>query len=146
VSASFKKNSLGAELGIKVSVKHPQTHIRKLMFNITANKLDTFPVFRLNIYTEDAKGYPGTNVLTQNIIIVPKEKTGYIEFDLEPYHIFVNDDVFIAIEWLKDLGDLKGLYFSTKLAGSSTYYRQASQDKWEKVNSIGIGINAEVAY
>ncbi len=146
VSAGFRNNSLGAEIGIKLSVKHPQTHIRKVMININANTLDALPVFRFNVYKVDDKGLPGENMLSQNIIIVPVEKTGYIEFDLTPYTIFVDQDVFISIEWIKDLGDAKGLYFSTKLVGNSTYYRQVSQDKWQKINSIGVGLHAEVAY
>jgi len=146
VSAGFKNNSLGAEIGVKLSVKHPQTHIRKVMININANTLDTFPLFRLNIYKKDKTGYPGDNILTQNIIITPKEKTGFIEFDLRPYTIFVDEDVFVCLEWIKDLGDAKGLYFSTKLVGSSTYYRQTSQDKWGKMSPVGVGLHTEVAY
>ena len=146
VSAGFKNNSLGAEIGVKLSVKHRETHIRKVMININTNTLDTFPVFRLNIYKEDAKGLPGENILTQNILIIPKEKTGFIEFDLTPYSIFVKEDVFVSIEWIKDLGDAKGLYFSTKLVGSATYFRQTSQDKWSKMSPIGVGLHAEVAY
>ncbi|PBQ32231.1 hypothetical protein CNR22_10755 [Sphingobacteriaceae bacterium] len=146
VSAGFKNNSLGAELGIKLSVKHPQTHIRKVMFNINTNTLDKLPIFRLNIYKVDKQGNPAENILTQNIIISPAEKTGYIAYDLNPYGIFVDDDVIISIEWIKDLGDAKGLYFSTKMLGSGTYYRQTSQAKWEKIASIGIGLHAEIAY
>lgn len=146
VSAGFKNNSLGAELGIRLNIKHPQTHLRKVMFNVNANSLDKLPIFRLNVYAVDKQGGLQENILKQNIIISPTEKTGYTEFDLTPYNIFVDDDVVIAIEWIKDLGDAKGLYFSTKLVGSGTYYRQTSQDKWQKIGAIGIGLHAEVAY
>lgn len=146
VSAGFKNNSLGAELGIKLHIKHPQTHLRKVMFNINSNSIDKVPIFRLNVYAVDKHGDLQQNILKQNIIISPAEKTGYVEFDLTPYNIFVSHDVVIAIEWIKDLGDAKGLYFSTKLAGSGTYYRQTSQDKWQKIGAIGIGLHSEVAY
>lgn len=144
--AGFKNNSLGAEFGVKLNIKHPQTHLLKLLFNINSNSINKIPVFRFNVYNLDKKGYPKDNVLTQNIIIEPKELTGFVEVDLRPYNIFVNEDVIIAIEWIKDLGDAKGLSFSTKLVGSGTYYRQTSQDKWEKINSIGVGLHAQVAY
>ncbi|MCE3258848.1 MAG: outer membrane protein with a CnaB-type/M14 peptidase domain [Bacteroidetes bacterium] len=145
VVAGFKKNNLGAELGVRLNIKHPQTHFRKFRVNIAKNSLDK-AMFRLNIYSVDDKGLPKENILKQNIIIEPKEKTGLIEVDLRPYNIFVDDDVFVSLEWIKDLGDATGLMFSTKLVGSATYFRQASQDKWEKIAPLGVGLHVEVAY
>jgi hypothetical protein len=145
VSGGFKDNSLGAEMGVRIAIKRKQTHLRKVMININMNTLDTLPVFRFNLYKE-ADGLPGENLLTQNIIIVPKEKTGYLEFDLRPYSLFVDENIFITLEWIKDLGDAKGLYFSTRLPGHATYFRQTSQAKWQKITGIGIGLHAEVAY
>ena len=69
-----------------------------------------------------------------------------ISLDLMPNNIFVDDDVFVSIEWIKDLGNVKGLNFSTKLIGSPTYARMTSQDKWEKLGTIGIGLHVEVGY
>ncbi len=146
VSGGFTKNNLGAEIAIKLNIKHPQTHIRKFMVNVNRNTLNKEPVFRLNVYNVDANGYPGENILTHNVILEPKTMTGLIEVDLTPYSIYTDKDVFISIEWIKDLGDAKGLYFSTKLVGSATYFRQTSQAKWEKTTPIGVGLYAEVAY
>ncbi|MEO6306004.1 MAG: carboxypeptidase-like regulatory domain-containing protein [Bacteroidia bacterium] len=144
VTAGFVKNTLGAELAIKLNIKHPKTHLRKFYLNIANNSIEK-PIFRFNVYNKDEKGYPKDNILTQNVIIEAKEKTGLIELDLTPYNLFVDDDVFISVEWIKDLGDVKGLFFSTKLVGNPTYYRQASQDKWQKI-APGVGLHAEVAY
>jgi hypothetical protein len=146
VTGGFTSNKLGAEMAIKLSIKKPQTQVRRVMVNINVNSLDTVPVFRCNIYSVGKDGFPSENLLSQNIIIVPKQKVGYVDFDLTPYKIFVDDDVFISLEWVKDLGDARGLAFSTKIIGASTYYRQTSQGKWEKTNSIGVGLHAEVAY
>lgn len=145
VVAGFTKNNLGAEMAIKLDVKHKGTHLRKFFVNIAECKLEK-AMFRLNIYSVDERGYPKENILKQNIILEPKEKTGLIEHDLKPYNIFVDEDVFIAIEWIKDLGDAKGLNFSTKLVGSATYFRGASQDEWHKTSPIGVGLHVEVAY
>lgn len=145
VTAGFKKNSLGAEIAVKINIKAPKTQIRKFFINIAANNIEK-PVFRFNLYSVDPKGAPKENLLTQNIIFEPKEKTGFTELDLTPYNIVVDDDVFIAIEWVKDLGDVSGLGFSTKLVGSSTWYRLASQGDWHKIPSIGVGLHAEIAY
>jgi hypothetical protein len=145
ISAGFKKNSLGCEFAIKLQVKHKQTHLKKLLFHINQNDMDSL-LFRFNVYSVNKKGYPEENILKQNILISPKIKTGLATIDLLPYSIFTDEDVFIAIEWIKDLGDVAKLMFSTKMIGSATYFRQASQDKWEKVSPIGVGLHAEVSY
>lgn len=145
VVAGFKKNNLGAEIAVKLNIRQPKTQLRNFKVNITSNKIEKV-MFRLNVYSSDEKGMPKENILKQNIIIEPKEKTGLINIDLKPYGIFVDEDVFVSIEWIKDLGDATGLTFSTKLVGSGTYFRMASQDKWEKVNSIGVGLHVEVGY
>jgi hypothetical protein len=145
VSAGFVSNQLGCELAIRLNIKEPQTHLRKFFLNIVYNKLEK-PIFRFNVYSVDKNGFPKENILTQNIIIEPKITPGLIEFDLTPYQIYVDDDVFIAVEWIKDLGNTKDLAFSAKLIGSSTYFRNASQDKWNKLPSIGVGLHTEVVY
>lgn len=145
VTAGFTKNNLGAEMAVRLEIKHPKTHLRKFRFNIASNSLEK-AMFRLNIYSADEKGYPKENILKQNIIIAPNEKTGLIEVDLKPYNIFADEDVFVALEWIKNLGDVKGLNFSTKLVGSGTYFRKASQDKWEKAGAVGVGLHVEAAY
>lgn len=146
VSGGFNKNSLGSEIAVKLNIKRPQTHIKKFMFNINKNSLNIAPIFRVNMYNADDNGYPNENILAQNIIIAPKEMIGFVEIDLTPYSIFVDKDVFISIEWIKDLGDVRGLYFSTKMVGGATYFRRTSQDKWGKTSPIGLGLFAEVAY
>ena len=144
ITAGFVKNTLGAELAVRLNIKNPKTQLRKFYLNIARNSIEK-PIFRFNIYNKDEKGFPKDNILTQNVIIELKEKTGMIELDLTPYNLYVDDDVFISIEWIKDLGDVKGLYFSAKLVGSTTYFRQASQDDWHKI-AVGVGLHAEVAY
>lgn len=146
ITAGFKENHLGTELGVRLNIKKPNTEIRKFFLNIVYNSLDTTPVFRLNVYTIDKDGKPSENVLKENILFSPKEKTGLMEIDLSSYHILVNDDVFISMEWVKDLGNITGLGFSTKLGGSDTYYRLTSQDDWKKIGVVGIGLHAEIAY
>lgn len=144
VVGSFKENKLGAEMGIKLKIKKTRTHIKTFYLNIAKNQIEKL-IFRFNVYNLTEKGYPKDNILTQNIMIEPKDKIGLIEFDLMPYNIFVNDDVIVSVEWVKDLGNTNLLGFSTKLIGSDTYFRRASQDIWEK-SSVGVGIYVEVAY
>jgi CarboxypepD_reg-like domain len=146
INGGFTGNNLGAEMGVKLNIKHANTQIRKFMVNLSRNTLDKTPVFRLNIYNVDAKGYPKENILKENIVIEPKTLVGFIEVDLKPYSILVNEDVIISLEWIKDLGNVSGLYFSSKLVNGSTYFRNASQDKWEKISGVGVGLHAEIGY
>jgi len=146
VQGGFSKNYLGAELATLMNIKHKGTQLTRFFINISANSLSVNPVFRINIYKPDQDRKPGVNILQQNIIVEAKEKTGLLEVDLKPYMIFTDEDVFVSIEWIKDLGDAKGLFFSTKLIGAPTYYKNASQDKWEKIPSIGIGLHVEAMY
>ncbi|MCU0359316.1 MAG: carboxypeptidase-like regulatory domain-containing protein [Bacteroidia bacterium] len=146
VSGGFKSNLLGAEMGVRLNIKHPDTYLRTLKFHINSNTLGKTPIFRVNVYAKAADGMPGENILKQNIIIEPKDTVGMVEVDLKPYLVFVSDDVFVTLEWIKDLGNATGLYFSTKLVGSATYFRTTSQAKWEKVSPVGVGLHVEVGY
>ncbi len=145
VSAGFTSNNLGTELAVKLNIKHPGTQIRKFFVNI--NSKDTInPIFRLNLYKVAKQGGPGENILNQNIIIPVKSMPSFIEVDLMPYGIYVDEDVYISIEWIKEISKGNTVMFSAKLIGSQTYYKNASQDKWEKLPSVGIGLHAEVGY
>ncbi len=146
VSGGFKSNLLGAEMAIRLNIKYPDTYLRTLKFHINGNSLGKTPIFRVNIYAKGPDGMPGENILKQNIIIEPKDTVGLVEVDLKPYLVFVSEDVFVSIEWIKDLGNATGLYFSTKLIGSATYFRTTSQAKWEKTTPIGVGLHVEVGY
>jgi hypothetical protein len=145
VRGGFTKNNLGSEIAIKLNIKEKKTHIRKFFVNILSSTIEK-PIFRLNIYKKDVEGGPGENILKQNVIVEPTQALGLVEFDLSTLNIFVDEDTFIALEWIKDLGDVKGLYFSTKLIGTGTYFRKASQDKWQKISPAGLGLYAEIAY
>ena len=143
--AGFVSNDLGSELAIKIKIKHKDTKLRKFAFNIVTNPFDSVK-FRFNIYKPDANGDPGENLLKERIYIEPKNKTGLVELDLNKYNIYTDTDVFIAIEWIKDYGNAKGLNFSSKLFNGGTYYRKVSFDKWKKIGIVGLGLYTEVEY
>lgn len=145
IIAGFTSNNLGSELAVKLNIKHPETKLKNVKFNIVSNPFDSL-VFRFNVYNTDDNGKPSKNMLTKMILIEPTSKTGMVEFNLDKYNIYTSEDIFIAIEWVRDYGDNKGLFFSSQLLGGGSYYRKASQDKWEKVPTVGIGLSALVEY
>jgi hypothetical protein len=140
----FTSNKLGCELGVKLNIKHKETWLKKLSFNIVNNIYDSL-IFRVNIYKKDANGQPGENLLTKSLFVTPANKTGLVEVDLSKLFLLVDDDVFVTLEWIKDLGDTKGLYFSCQMLGG-TWYRQASQDKWEHLGTVGVGLFVDAEY
>ena len=143
-ACGFTSNKLGCELGVKLNIKHKETQLKKLSFNIVSNVYDSL-IFRVNIYKKDADGQPGENLLTKSLFVSPQAQTGLVEVDLSKLYLFVDDDVFVTIEWIKDYGDTKGLYFSCQLFGN-TWYREASQDKWNHLSAIGVGLFVDVQY
>jgi hypothetical protein len=143
-TCGFTSNKLGCEMGVKLNIKHKETQLKKLSFNIVKNVYDSL-IFRVNIYKKDKDGKPGENLLTKSLFVTPSSPTGLVEVDLSKLYLFVDDDVFVSIEWIKDLGDTKGLFFSCQLFGG-TWYRQASQDKWEHVAAIGVGLFVDAEY
>jgi hypothetical protein len=145
VSAGFVSNNLGTELAVKLKIKHPSTQLRKFFVNINS-KDSVNPIFRFNVYKVAKRGEPGDNLLNQNIIINVKQMPSFIEIDLCPYAIYVDEDIFISIEWIKEISKGNSVMFSAKLIGNPTYFKNASQDKWQKLPSIGVGLHAEIGY
>ena len=95
-TCGFTSNKLGCELGVKLNIKHKETQLKKLSFNIVRNIYDSL-IFRVNIYKKDKDGQPGENLLTKNLFVTPQAQTGLVEVDLSTLYLFVDDDVFVTI-------------------------------------------------
>ena len=133
----FASGDLGSEIAIRIKIKDAPTYLDTFRFNISYNTGDTAR-FRVNIY--DVKnGLPDKNILTDNIILSINGKTGKTEIDLSKYNVVVNDDFFIALEWIEGKKN-SGIVFSAGFANKGTYYRKASQGRWKKY-PMGVGFN-----
>ena len=141
--AAFTSNKLGNEMGFIVRArKHPMI-LKK--FNISLVENDYGPIkFRLNIY-DVLNGLPNKTLLTDNLFIETEESSGIVSLDLTPYEIIIDQDFFIAIEWIEDLGPGK-LYFSGGFFGAPLFAREVSQGTWEKIGTASVGMNVEVRY
>lgn len=145
IVGGFSSNQLGAEFAVKINCNNRKMRLNKFAFHIVKNRFEK-ATFRFNLYTVGKDGMPYKNMLPKNIIIETGITTGIVEVDLKPYYITVDEDYFIALEWIKDLGNTKGLFFSTKLISSGTYFRRTSQANWEKIKPVGIGLYIEAEY
>lgn len=138
----FASDDLGSEIAIRIKIRHPPAFLDNFAFNISYNTSDS-AVFRVNIY-EASKGLPGKNLLSENIILKIGGQTGKINVDLSKYQLVVDDDFFVALEWIAG-NENSGIVFSAGFANKGTYYRKASQGRWKK-HAMGVGFNVTTSY
>ena len=149
ISTPFGYKQLGAEMGVRIHIKNQPTYLDAFNFNVPFNRLSGKAIFRLNIYSiKDDK--PFRNILKENILIpLEPQQTGKISTSLKPYHIQLNDDVIVSLEWVGYDGELnkgEGINFSLGFFNHGTYVRYASQSEMEKKFGMGVGFNLEVSY
>lgn len=143
ISAAFGSDTLGNEMGIAIKIKKRPTIIKDFSFPIGTNENGKIK-FRLNIY-DMKNGRPTENILKHNIIIETEIKEGLVTTDLTDYHIVVQDDFLISLEWIEDY-DYDELTFSASFFSKPVWARSTSQDRWVKIPIIGIGLKATILY
>lgn len=149
ISAGFHSNALGTELAMKMNVKGSYNVLKKLKIHIANSELDSL-AFRVNIY-DLKKGIPNNNILKRNIVVRTNQKKGEVVVDLTPYNIVVTQDFAIGLEWIKDYGARKNqkdklpLMFKAGLINGKSYFKGASQGKWEDA-PINVGFEVETLY
>ena len=147
VQSGFTSNKLGCEAAIRMKVKRKEkVLLDKFKFMVADNKCDSL-FFRLNIY-DVHKGKPGKNITPENILITTDIEQGIVEVDLTPYEIWLEDDFFMGLEWIRDFcegKDTSGFNFAAKLF-NKLHYKNTSQGSWKKLSIVGIALWAEVKY
>ena len=132
--------ALGGEIASKIIIRNINTQLLDLKFNIIENASDSLKI-RVNIYNYKDR-YPGNKLNSQNIYHTIKNKSGVETIDLEPYNLYVNNDIIVSIELLKVYGDKIGLAISGRDQGSTnSFLRYVSQDKWKRINNVGINFS-----
>ena len=149
ISAGFRYDQLGAEIGVKIDIRKKPTLADAFNFSIAHNRLSAKSVFRLNFY-DVLNGRPGVNILKTNIFVaIAPQQTGIISIDLKPYEIVLNNDIFATLEWVENIGDAKrgeAIYFSLGMVNNGTIHKPASHAKFRKYNSLGVGFNIDVRH
>jgi hypothetical protein len=143
IYASFTTNKLGNEMGFVVRQRKRPMILKKFNISLVENDYGTVR-FRLNFYSVQ-NGLPTSTLLKENIIIETDITSGIVSKDLTPYEIVIDEDFFVAIEWIEDLGPGK-LFFSGGFFGSRLIAREVSQGTWTKVGVASVGMNVEVRY
>jgi hypothetical protein len=137
VSAGFKDNLLGYELGIRVSIKKT-AFLKAVNINIARCTYDTI-FYRMNIYKVHGD-MDFENILQEPIYIqMTKESVkDQIQIDLQSKNIVVDGDFLITLEHVKNLGN-GTLYFCARFP-NKTYFRKTSHGNWETA-PIGISMS-----
>lgn len=130
------REKLGTEIGMKMDYsRHTPATLKTFHWFLSANNFNYLKL-RVNVYSVK-NGLPDSLITNQNIIVeVPQEKTGWMTVDLLPYHIQVQDDFAISMQWLDskitDAQAPKIWIPGTVSPFGHVYYRDASQDKWRR--------------
>ncbi len=143
IYAAFTTNKLGNEMGFVVRQRKRPMILKKFNISIVENDYGLVR-FRLNFYAVE-NGLPTSTLLKENIIVDTDISSCIVTKDLKPFEIVIDEDFFVAIEWIEDLG-LGKLFFSGSFFGSSLIAREVSQGNWSKVGSASVGMNVEVRY
>jgi hypothetical protein len=136
----------GAEVGTVIKIKKSPAYIQDVNFIINSNNYKDSIVFRINIYNIK-NGVPGENILREPIVITTKVRRGILSVNLEQYNIYVEDDFFVALEWLREMGSEKSIGFGAGILNHNSFHRVVSLGDWEKVPlMVGLGFYATVLY
>ncbi|MFN0202650.1 MAG: carboxypeptidase-like regulatory domain-containing protein [Bacteroidia bacterium] len=130
MQAGFATNDLGSEVGVVMRFNKKGTgKLEKLHFYISKNEYQSIK-FRINIYSMN-KGKPSNSLLHEPLYATFDQKSGEMAIDVRHLNLYFEEDVFVALEWLKDLGK-EGLMFQAN-TGTSLIARKTSQGKWIRI-------------
>ena len=128
MSLGFNSNDLGSELGVRMKVKkNHNCFIDTLFFDINTCTYDSV-VFRVNMYSLE-KGKPQNSLLDTPLYVTCKIQNGTLKVDVSHLNLQTDDDFFVSLEWLQDLGE-GTLNFPAGFTNTHSQTRQASQGSW----------------
>ena len=164
----FEANMAGNQIGQLIPIKQP-AFLESVALQLFRCTYDTV-YFRLNIYRL-RHDYPAENILPRPVYwaVTSEDVAGSVSLDLRRYHLYLTEDVVVALELLDSL-DGGQLWFRQPLAGGGPSYRLEqtpgpgtapnvvpngwvdSHDlkvaqpggPWIKFPNIGVGINAVI--
>ena len=148
IDKNAKANCLGSEIGMKIKPGKVPAILQDFNWNFSGNNLASIK-FRVNVYSLK-NNLPDTLLSRSEIYTtVTNSKTGWNKVDLTAYHITVNSDFVISLEWVENSVNENekpkvllpgGISFS-----NTSYFRLASQDKWRK-GSVIISFNVTLLH
>jgi len=145
-TSNFVSNSLGSELGVTIHIKGQPTYLRDLSFYVAQNDYDSL-LLRVNLYYLH-NGVPYDPMISEDIIVLAHNHSGKVSVNLLPFKLIVDEDFFVSLEWVMDLGETANhhLLFSAGSKSHHNYCRRASQGDWIEYRGLGPAINVTAIY
>ncbi len=134
-SVGFGSSQLGTEIAALLPIEK-ETWIKSAHFVVNRSKSANL-LFRLNIY-EVEEGRIGNNLVPENILVNSPTEKGVLEIDLSAYNLYVQKDILLSLQWVKDY-DGEGevlISFNANKAGrkNNLYMKTTSVSDFEKVS------------
>lgn len=127
---------IGAESGLKIHIDGYPARLENLNFYVSRNNFK-YVKFRVNMYSIK-HNLPDTLLFNKEILVsLNNYKTGWTQIDLAPYHLVINDDCAVTLQWVDYNKDMVAAPLILIPASPSfshiNYYRPAGQDKWKSI-------------
>ncbi|QIX61267.1 carboxypeptidase-like regulatory domain-containing protein [Hymenobacter sp. BT18] len=138
---NLSASDLGAEIGTVIRLKHTPTKVLTANFNVAYNRAGSL-TYRVNLYRLLSNGQPSNVKLVQRDIIVTSGVTeGPITVDLTADQLVLEEDFFLALEWIggadvKKVSNQLAFTASVGYTNNDLYIRKTSQGVWER-QSVG---------
>ena len=152
--SKFPRQNLGAEIARKFKMskytkrsKSKACRLDALKFYLGYCDYD-WAKLRVMVYHLE-NGQPGTPLLNENVIVeVKKGQTGWVEVNLKPYDLIVDEDIAIGLEWIdhSPTGKRLSLPIAFPAVGSTHFYQFGSQNAWKKFPNMSTPMLIKVAY
>ncbi|MBL4576905.1 MAG: carboxypeptidase-like regulatory domain-containing protein [Flavobacteriales bacterium] len=145
-TTNFVSNNLGTELGVTIRIKGEPTYLRDLSFNVVRNDYDSL-LLRVNLYYL-YRGTPWDLMHSEDIIVKAHDHHGKVSVNLLPYELITDEDFFVSLEWVTQLGEANNmdLLFSGGQRSQSNFCRRSSQGDWIQYKGLGPAINVTAIY
>jgi tetratricopeptide (TPR) repeat protein len=140
----LNKEALGGEIATKINIKHKNSRLEDLRFQIVKNNSGSLKI-RVNIY-EEVNGMPGKNLVKANILHTMSKQFGEEIIDLKPYNIIVNDNIIVSIELIKVFGSYVDFEVATSRYNGKAYTRHLSQDAWKRYDEHLMAFSLKTSY
>ncbi|MEZ4796889.1 MAG: carboxypeptidase-like regulatory domain-containing protein [Flavobacteriaceae bacterium] len=140
----LNKEALGGEIATKINIKHKNSRLEDLRFQIVKNNSGSIKI-RVNIYDE-VNGMPGKNIVKENILHTIFKPFGEEIIDLKPYNIIVSDNIIVSIELIKVYGTYVDFEVATSRYNGTAYTRHLSQDAWKRYDEELMAFSLKTSY
>ncbi|MDT0644922.1 carboxypeptidase-like regulatory domain-containing protein [Zunongwangia sp. F363] len=140
---------LSKELGMNLKLRR-NCRLEKFNFAVTSNDFKSLK-FRINIYNIK-NNEPDSLLISNNIIFELKDKeNGWQSVDLDPYNIYLKEEVeeiMVSIQWLESVkAEKDSKYFAIAASQSpfhKVYFRNKAMDSWaSQTGSLSMYIDAK---